>query len=301
VALLSQAASEIANESRHNNASRRHDPLPELPPHDGFERTTAAGKRTLWITFIIMAITSFLILAMTMRQQAKNRIFHHISFFITTCSAISYYAMATGGGVSYVIEPGHKAIREIFWARYVDQAITMPLLLLNLTLLAGVAGADIVVIILADIGMVLTSLFAALDDHVRTKWGFFVFSCLFFLFILYSLLNTGRKTAYMRSNNVGRFYASIVIYTTIIWIMYPIAWALAEGTNRLSANQAVLFYAILDILAKPVFVMYFLIAHMSIAESNVTLPMSWTEPRPAAGGYGTISGRDIDSPHNGVA
>jgi len=68
--------------------------------------------------------------------------------------------MAAGGGASYhIVRVSHKhheiVLRQIYWARYVDWSITTPLLLLDLTVLAGLPGMDILIAIFADVVMVL--------------------------------------------------------------------------------------------------------------------------------------------------
>jgi bacteriorhodopsin len=103
---------------------------------------------------------------------------------ITTIAAISYFAMATGHAISYhsIREKNHADYglpdtyttiqRQVLWARYVDWALTTPLLLLDLSLLAGLAGGHILIAIVADIVMILTGLFAAFgNEHTAQKWG----------------------------------------------------------------------------------------------------------------------------------
>jgi len=71
--------------------------------------------------------------------------------------------MAAGGGHSFhlvdVIHhknyPTELIFRPIYWARYVDWAITTPLILLDLTVLAGLPGAEILLAIFADVTMIL--------------------------------------------------------------------------------------------------------------------------------------------------
>lgn len=68
--------------------------------------------------------------------------------------------MAAGGGSSYhIVRISHKhhevVFRQIYWARYIDWCITTPLILLDLTVLAGLPGAEILLLIFADVAMVL--------------------------------------------------------------------------------------------------------------------------------------------------
>jgi bacteriorhodopsin len=64
--------------------------------------------------------------------------------------------------------------REVYWARYVDWLLTTPLLLVDLGLLAGLNGASLFSVIIADIIMILGGLFAALSPNrlwMDEKWG----------------------------------------------------------------------------------------------------------------------------------
>lgn len=71
--------------------------------------------------------------------------------------------MAEGGGHSFhlvrVIHhkqlPTELIFRPIYWARYVDWAITTPLVLVDLTVLAGLPGAEILLALFADVAMIL--------------------------------------------------------------------------------------------------------------------------------------------------
>jgi len=72
--------------------------------------------------------------------------------------------MAAGQGWVYRVvhyhhsnesHPAEIIIRQIYWARYVDWAITTPLVLLDLTVLAGLPGAEIILAVFADVAMIL--------------------------------------------------------------------------------------------------------------------------------------------------
>jgi len=71
--------------------------------------------------------------------------------------------MASGMGWTFRIvhihhhhnAPGDIVLRQVYWARYVDWAITTPLILLDLTILAGLPGVEILLALVADIAMVL--------------------------------------------------------------------------------------------------------------------------------------------------
>lgn len=141
--------------------------------------------------------------------------------------------MATGDGtsfVSYIVTEHHKKVpnidveyqREVYWARYVDWSITTPLLLLDLALLAGLSGANILIAIVADVIMVLTGLFAAFGQAKDSqKWGWYAWGCIAYLVIVYQLAIGGRETVAQKDGKTKAFYASIAGYTLLLWTVYP--------------------------------------------------------------------------------
>jgi bacteriorhodopsin len=164
----------------------------------------------------------------------SKRVFHVITTLITIIAAISYFAMATGHAVSYNhirVRHSHKhgvpdtftdVYRQVFWARYVDWALTTPLLLLDLSILAGLNGGHILMAVVADIIMILTGLFAAFGkEETPQKWGWYAIACIAYLVIIWHLVVNGRSTALDRGGKVGTFYNSIALFTIIVWTAYP--------------------------------------------------------------------------------
>ena len=141
--------------------------------------------------------------------------------------------MASGHGTSlhHIVkkEPHHhvpdthqEIYRQVFFARYIDWAITTPLLLLDLSILAGLSGAHIVTTIVADVIMILTGLFAAYGhEHTAQKWGWYTIGCIAYLVVVWNLVIHGRNTAIRRSSSVGNFYTAIAGFTLILWTLYP--------------------------------------------------------------------------------
>lgn len=140
--------------------------------------------------------------------------------------------MATGDGIghnTYTVTESHKRvpdthqtyIREIYWARYVDWSITTPLLLLDLALLAGLNGANILVAIVADVIMVLSGLFASFGQRDSQTWGWFAWGCIAYLVVVYQLAFNGRTAVENKDSKTKTFYASIAGFTLILWTIYP--------------------------------------------------------------------------------
>ncbi|PMD17062.1 putative opsin-1 [Hyaloscypha hepaticicola] len=248
-------------------------PIPTVIPNvPHYERVGETGTKTLWVVFVLMLLSTLAFVAMSWRVPVQKRLFHVITTMITTFAAISYFAMATGDGNSYahiVVKEAHKHVpntiehvfRQVFWARYVDWSVTTPLLLLDLAFLAGMDGASILVAIVADIIMVLTGLFAAFGKNDGQKWGWYAIACIAYLVIVYQLVVSGRRAVMSKSNSTSKLFASIGGFTLILWTLYPIVWGIGDGARKWSVDAEIIAYAILDVLAKPVFGFWLLFAH----------------------------------------
>ncbi|KAE8440971.1 hypothetical protein EG329_006160 [Mollisiaceae sp. DMI_Dod_QoI] len=248
-------------------------PIPTvIPTLPYYEKVGEAGTKTLWVVFVIMSLSTLAFIALSWRVPVQKRLFHVITTLITTFATISYFAMATGDGNSYahiVIKEAHKHVpdtvehvfRQVFWARYIDWSLTTPLLLLDLAFLAGMNGASILVAIVADLIMVLLGLFAAFGSTDGQKWGYYAMACIAYLVIVYQLVVSGRRAAMTKDSSTGKLFASIGGFTLILWTLYPIVWGIGDGARKWSVDAEIIAYAVLDVLAKPVFGLWLLFAH----------------------------------------
>ncbi|RDL36446.1 putative opsin-1 [Venustampulla echinocandica] len=241
-------------------------PLPTVRPGPPIyhEKVGETGTRTLWVIFALMLLSTLALTGMAWRVPVQKRVFHVLTTFITVVGTISYFAMATGDGNSFskiILHESHKHVpdtiefvyRQIFWARYIDWAITTPLILLNLALLAGMDGASIVVTIAANILMNLLGLFAAFGVTRSQKCGYFTFAIVAYLVVVYQLVISGRRAVSSKDSKTGKLFASLGGYVLILWILYPIVWAIGDGARKWSVDTEIVAYAVLDILVKPVF------------------------------------------------
>jgi len=248
-------------------------PLPTVVPNTPiYESVGETGTKTLWVVFVIMLLSSLAFMWMAFKAPVQKRLFHVLTAMITTFATISYFAMATGDGNSYahiVYKEAHKhtpdtvehIFRQVFWARYVDWSVTTPLLLLDLAFLAGLNGANILVAIVADLLMVLLGLFAAFGKTEGQKWGYYAMACIAYLVIVYQLAIPGRRAVMARDSSTAKLFASIGGFTLILWTLYPIVWGIGDGARKWSVDAEIIAYAILDVLAKPVFGFWLLFAH----------------------------------------
>lgn len=255
-------------------------PIPTILPGDTPEYQTAGdvGNRALWVVFVIMVISSIAFYAMAFRVPVQKRMFHILTAFITTFAAISYFSMAVGDGVSFheiTIKHTEKHFpdttqtiyRQVYWARYVDWSLTTPLLLLDLCLLAGLDGASILVAVVADIIMILTGLFAAFTTEEGPKWGWYAMACIAYLVVVYQLGFNGRGVVQGKDSKTATFFSAIAGFTLILWTIYPVVWGIADGSRKIDVNAEIVAYAVLDVLAKPVFGFWLLFTHDAMSSS----------------------------------
>lgn len=276
--------------------------FPPYPiPHKTFEHATKLGHTTLWVMFAAFIIITLIFALMTVRVRKHLRLFHYITILISLTAGLSYFVMAAGQGWTFhlvkVIHHKHSPtdliFRQLYWVRYVDWAITTPLVLIELTVLAGLPGAEVLLVVFADVAIILLDLFATFT-HTKVQWGYYAISCVFCLYIIFTLVITSRRAAISRSAKVGRFFTAISLYTIVVWAGYPIVSALGERTQRISVDTEIILFAILDILAQGVFGGWLLLSHLWIHESHVPLTGWWIDGVGMAGGSESERRRLLD-------
>jgi len=191
---------------------------------------------------------------------------------VNMVASLAYLAMATKHGYTTRCNG-----RDFYYARYVDWIITTPLMLYDLAVIGGtdtntrifLCGIDIIMIVSGLIGSLVEDSGAGLGG-TNEKWGFFGFSMLCFIPVIYFLCannGDGKQTLLgTLCNGLGVFcssntsnepraktYQRAMNLTVMTWIVYPIIWILAEGTETISVEGENIAYTVLDILSKSVF------------------------------------------------
>jgi len=206
-------------------------------------------KHFLVIAALGMAIGAGIFLYLGMNRP-KNTLTHSIAFIIASVSAMTYYAMWTGMGVEF--KTTDVSPRVIFWGRYIDMVVTVPLLLIQLALIAKADTSAMVSSTGNAILMVISYLVGAMNiAPFKYMWWFA--GVVFAVLIVVQL--SGRYSAGLSEvaktlNTVGIAYI----------VVYPLVWLLgSEGTASLGLSQEVAVLAILDLAAKVGFGLYFLL------------------------------------------
>jgi len=238
---------------------------------------TTHGSNWYFAVCAVMALSGFVFIGLGVRRPRHDRIFHYITAAVVFVAAIAYFTMASNLGFTPIQVEFSRSnpkvrgqFREIFYVRYIDWFITTPLLLLDLLLTAAMPWPTIFFVILVDEIMIVTGLIGALVVS-RYKWAYFTFGCVALSYIVYHLGWESRRNANRFGSDVGRTFLLCGSLTSILWIVYPIAWGVCEGANIISPDSEAVFYGILDLLAKPVFGALLIWGHRNIAPARLGL------------------------------
>lgn len=168
----------------------------------------------------------------TNSHPQPKRVFHTLTSLITTISFMVYLALATGQGTAWRhadITTRHKNVpdttqeyfRQVQWLRYINWALTTPLLLINFALLSGQPGAHLVVGIAADLVMLAAGVFGTFAGHKPERWVWFAISCIAYLTLIHHTGFRAQQAARKKNGQTRRFHGSISGSALAVMILYP--------------------------------------------------------------------------------
>lgn len=103
------------------------------------------------------------------------------------------------------------------------------------------------------------------------KWGYFVGATIAMFWVFWTLIFPARANAKAISAEAHSAYLKSAGVLAILWLLYPVCWGLAvslarvkvalfadpvlpfpkDGGNVISPDSEMIFYGVLDLLAKP--------------------------------------------------
>lgn len=234
---------------------------------------------SLWVNIALAGLSALLFVYMGRNlTDGRAKLIWGATLMIPLVSISSYLGLASGLTVGLLEMPAGHALagQEVLsqWGRYLTWALSTPMILLALGLLADVDRGSLFTVIAADIGMCVTGLAAALitSSHMF-RWAFYLVSCAFFAAVLYALLAEWPAAA--AQAGTSEIFSTLRILTVVLWLGYPIIWAL--GVEGLALVQSVGLtswgYSALDIIAKYVFA-FLLLQWVTSNERIVASPES---------------------------
>ncbi|ERG95290.1 MAG: bacteriorhodopsin [Haloquadratum walsbyi J07HQW2] len=236
---------------------------------------------SLWVNIALAGLSILLFVYMGRNiTSGRAKFIWGATLMIPLVSISSYLGLASGLTVGFIEMPAGHALagQEVTsqWGRYLTWALSTPMILLALGVLADVDRGSLFTVIAADIGMCVTGLGAALiTSSYLFRWAFYIISCTFFVVVLFALLFEWPVSA--ASAGTDDIFSTLRLLTVVLWIGYPAVWAIGVEGFALTTSVGLTSwgYSALDILAKYAF-SFLLLRWVAENEPTVSSPASNT-------------------------
>jgi bacteriorhodopsin len=139
----------------------------------------------------------------------------------------------------------------LFYVRYADMALTGPLLLTCISLLATPPLASIIFIVGCNVFMT-GCLFLGAVMLTSAKWVMWFFALFFYANVVYMLLR-GFKGSTTVGSSVGSTYSCLSFVLLICWTPMLLLWALSDGSHSLPNSLTIFINGGLDLVSKAFF------------------------------------------------
>ncbi|KAH6656724.1 hypothetical protein BKA67DRAFT_655036 [Truncatella angustata] len=263
---------------------------PPLTPN-GF---TTNGSNWLWAVTAVYVVIFLFFAATSFKAFNGERIFHYTFIVPLLVGSIVYYSWASDLGSSVV------SGWQLFWVKYIYWVVEFPAIIVALGLLSGISWATIVYNVFLSWIWIVSYLVAAFTT-TQYKWGFFAFGTVSWLILAVHLLTIGRKSA--TRVGVSAHYTGLAGWTNLLWLVWPIAWAVTDGARVIGVTPTAIFFGVLDILLLPVIALAFFFVSRKWDYNRLNLAYTrygrvndgghhqdkLTTPAPAHGGVNTAA------------
>jgi bacteriorhodopsin len=149
--------------------------------------------------------------------------------------------------------------------RYADWLLTVPLLIIELLIVLGVATAIrkrlTIQLVVAAIAMIALGYPGEVASQDSVKWIFWALSMIPFLYILYTLVAQMGAAAKRESARVAAPIRLAIVVLLVSWLVYPIAYLFPvffEAGDQLAETVRQVGYSVADLLAKPLYGLFIL-------------------------------------------
>ncbi|MFG2102093.1 bacteriorhodopsin [Micromonospora echinaurantiaca] len=204
----------------------------------------------LWMYVAAMAAGAVLFIRWQANPRGVPLSEYRVAIAIPLWSGFWYLIMALGGGRAEVA--GHT----LYWARYVDWAVTSPLLLVALVLTAthslpgrrwGLAGA----LVGTNLVVFLSGVTAELAADATIRYTLFTIGVLAFLGIYGLVWGPLRTHAHRQPEPIAAVYTEAALMLSVLWVGYPLFWMIGPtGLGLISSATTSLLFVLLSILTK---------------------------------------------------
>ena len=182
---------------------------------------------------IIFAISSLLFLLF-----GKKKNMFDTEFFISFITSISYVMMSLGLATSIAFNG-----EPVYWSRWLFYLVACPLLMYDITKILNISIKEYYRFALLT-GLTMFNGFLASYLGTSSRWIFFLFSAVSFVFLLYLI--------YQGDNNPK--FKQLKPFVFVGWSLFPLIFILAPtGFGVLTTSLSESFYLVLDLITKLLF------------------------------------------------
>lgn len=215
---------------------------------------TEHGSDWLWAAFSVFALSTLLSAGLSYTKPRAERLFYNITSVALLIMSVSYFTTAANLGwapvhaefnhvtvANQATEPG---FRQVFYVRFIAWFLAFPLVILNYATLFSLDWSNVFFTIATQWMTVLGLLIGSVVQSTY-KWGYFTFATAGFLLEAVQLLWFFRRSAietdFAKAGNI------LTSLSTLLLMLYPIAWALSYGGNVIQPDSEAVFFGVLDI------------------------------------------------------
>jgi sensory rhodopsin len=197
-------------------------------------------------------------------------------YLITGIAALMYAAMTFDIG-SISAQGYHVPI-----PRYIDWALTTPLLVAYAAYVAGASRKWIGGLALVDFLMIAFGVGAVFLSGTG-QWIFYGLSSICHISLLVSLYGPIRTSALSESAFHRRLARLLLNFIGLLWLAYPIVWMFGPGLQLVGADGVAVIITYLDVTAKVPFVYFIYRARKNFQRAQGSEGRSPSESPSAAG------------------
>lgn len=253
-----------------NEALEVNPPNPSIDIH-----LTNHGSDWLWAAFSVFALFAIAHAVIygfvSSKSSALKKSLLVVPLFTNAVLAYTYFTYASNlGYTSTRTEFKHVSTdrdlyrRQIFYVKYIGYFLAWPFNLFAITVATSTLRdssinsstgenftrllsliSNLATKLLATEIFVLGLLIGGLI-HSTYKWGYFTFAVTAQLFAI-TLISFNLSRSY-RALSANKLANLLIVFQIIVWILYPIAWGLSEGGNKIQPDSEAVFYGILDLI-----------------------------------------------------
>eukprot|EP00961_Rhodomonas_salina_P262463 3546990-Rhodomonas_salina.1 len=189
------------------------------------EEVGSTGVGALTVSFLILLVSTIVFIARA-GSAGETKKYYYCSVFICGFATLSYFAMLSGQGWTAI-----AGCRQFFYIRYFEYAITMPLIILQLGLVAGCDASDIAATIGVEVLGVFCAYMGAVSVVTTVKWFWFVISLIALVIVLMGLAKSFKEAANARGGEIASLYGQLGALIIITFILYPVNSSPAHNSS----------------------------------------------------------------------